>query len=66
VAVAVTHRFPFEQALDAYEMILAGKEPYIGVVLEYGEREPARLYWWAFPMRASLNWYPPSPRQPPR
>jgi predicted dehydrogenase/threonine dehydrogenase-like Zn-dependent dehydrogenase len=36
----ITHRFPFEQALDAYEMILSGNEPYIGVVLEYGEIEP--------------------------
>ena len=35
----ITHRFPFEQALDAYGMILAGEEPYIGVVLEYRERE---------------------------
>lgn len=36
----ITHRFPFEQALNAYEMILEGEEPYIGVVLEYGEAEP--------------------------
>ncbi|MBN1580635.1 MAG: bi-domain-containing oxidoreductase [Anaerolineae bacterium] len=35
----ITHRFSFEHALDAYEMILGGKEPYIGVVLAYGERE---------------------------
>ncbi|MBU1751890.1 MAG: bi-domain-containing oxidoreductase [Chloroflexi bacterium] len=32
----ITHRVPFEQALDAYEMILAGAEPCIGVVLSYG------------------------------
>ena len=39
----ITHHFPFERALDAYEMILAGKEPYIGVVLQYGETEPERV-----------------------
>lgn len=32
----ITHRFPFERALEAYELILEGKEPYIGVLLEYG------------------------------
>jgi predicted dehydrogenase/threonine dehydrogenase-like Zn-dependent dehydrogenase len=36
----ITHRFPFDRALEAYRMILAGEEPYIGVVLEYGEAEP--------------------------
>lgn len=30
-----THRFPFNDALQAYEMLLSGKEPAIGVVLEY-------------------------------
>ena len=37
----ITHRFPFDRALEAYELILAGKEPYIGVVLAYPE-EPDR------------------------
>jgi len=32
----ITHRFPFDRALEAYELILEGKEPYIGVLLEYG------------------------------
>jgi len=32
----VTHRFPIERALEAYELISAGKEPYLGVLLEYG------------------------------
>jgi len=32
-----THRFTFENALDAYELILSGKEPAIGVVLQYPE-----------------------------
>lgn len=32
----VTHRFGIDQALAAYELITAGKEPYLGVLLEYG------------------------------
>ena len=31
----ITHRFPIEQATDAYELILSGKEPYTGVLLTY-------------------------------
>jgi predicted dehydrogenase/threonine dehydrogenase-like Zn-dependent dehydrogenase len=31
----ITHRFQFDEAIKAYEMILEGKEPYIGVVLNY-------------------------------
>jgi predicted dehydrogenase len=31
----MTHRFPFEAALDAYQMILKGTQPYLGVLLEY-------------------------------
>lgn len=30
-----THRFPFDSALDAYEMIKKGSSPYVGIVLEY-------------------------------
>ncbi|NOZ25080.1 MAG: Gfo/Idh/MocA family oxidoreductase [Nitrospirae bacterium] len=36
-----THRFPFEKALDAYRLILSGKEPAIGVVLHYPEQDAA-------------------------
>jgi len=32
----VTHRFGIERALDAYELISSGREPYLGVLLEYG------------------------------
>jgi len=32
-----THRFPFDKALDAYDMILKGKENVIGVILEYSQ-----------------------------
>ncbi|MCK8603931.1 bi-domain-containing oxidoreductase [Desulfoferrobacter suflitae] len=40
----ITHRFPFERALAAYELITQGKEPFLGVVLEYEPRgEPKRI-----------------------
>ncbi len=32
----ISHRYPFDQALSAYEMITSGKEASLGVVLEYG------------------------------
>ena len=31
----VTHRYPFERAVEAYELILDGKQPYVGVLLSY-------------------------------
>ena len=31
----ISHRFPFERAVDAYRMIERGEEPYLGVVFEY-------------------------------
>ena len=31
----ITHRFPIAQALEAYDLILKNREPYIGVVLNY-------------------------------
>lgn len=38
----VTHRFKFDDALDAYQVLLGGKkEPYLGIVLEYGEADLA-------------------------
>lgn len=37
----ITHRFAIERAVEAYEMILAGKERFIGVLLTYpGSSEP--------------------------
>ncbi|MBM4285838.1 MAG: zinc-binding dehydrogenase [Deltaproteobacteria bacterium] len=33
----ITHRFPIDDALQAYELILKNREPYIGVVLTYPE-----------------------------
>lgn len=31
----ISHRFPFEEALKAYDLISGNKEPYIGIILEY-------------------------------
>ncbi len=41
VAPLVTHRFPIEEALSAYELILGNREPYIGVLLTYPQKEAA-------------------------
>ena len=40
----ITHRFPFERALEAYNMILEGKEPYLGVVFEYSPKQEPPKY----------------------
>jgi len=33
----ITHRFPIPEALQAYEMIMGNREPYIGVIITYAE-----------------------------
>ena len=38
----ITHRFKIDDALKGYEMILSGKEPYLGVLLEYGEVQESK------------------------
>lgn len=35
----ITHRFKIDDALKAYEIILEGKEPYMGVVIEYSKED---------------------------
>jgi predicted dehydrogenase len=37
-----SHRFPVERAAEAYELITARREPFLGIVIEYGEPEPLR------------------------
>ncbi|MGD8331280.1 MAG: Gfo/Idh/MocA family oxidoreductase, partial [Acidobacteriota bacterium] len=37
VAPLISHRFPVEQAADAYELIERGAQDYLGVLLEYPE-----------------------------
>lgn len=39
----VAHTFPFDEALKAYELISAGKEKYVGIVLEYAKGEGYRV-----------------------
>ncbi len=36
----ITHRFPIDKALQAYDLLLKNLEPYIGVVLTYPEAGP--------------------------
>ncbi|MBA4317054.1 MAG: oxidoreductase [Flavobacterium sp.] len=36
----ITHRFPIENATKAYDIILNGTEPYIGVIIEYPQNLP--------------------------
>jgi predicted dehydrogenase/threonine dehydrogenase-like Zn-dependent dehydrogenase len=40
VHALTTHRFPVERAAEAYAMIYAATEPYVGVVLEYDLQRP--------------------------
>ncbi len=37
----ITHRFPIQEALRAYELILENREPYIGVMLSYPQGKSA-------------------------
>lgn len=37
----ITHRFPIQDALQAYDLILENREPYIGVILSYPQGEVA-------------------------
>jgi predicted dehydrogenase len=36
VTSLITHRFPFDRTEEAYELVMNGTEPHLGVVLEYG------------------------------
>jgi predicted dehydrogenase/threonine dehydrogenase-like Zn-dependent dehydrogenase len=38
----ISHRFPIEEAIKAYELMASGKEPYIGILLTYGTATAAR------------------------
>jgi predicted dehydrogenase/threonine dehydrogenase-like Zn-dependent dehydrogenase len=40
VKALTTHRFPLDQAADAYQVIENGNEPYIGIVLDYNLQKP--------------------------
>ena len=38
----ITHRFPIQEALQAYDLILKNREPYIGVMLTYPQAKAGR------------------------
>ena len=58
----ITHRYPLDKALDAYSMILRGKEPYIGVVISY----PDEIRRERVVRRAAAQAPDPSVREAPR
>jgi predicted dehydrogenase/threonine dehydrogenase-like Zn-dependent dehydrogenase len=37
-----SHRFPIDRASEAYDLITSRREPFLGIVVEYGEPKPAR------------------------
>lgn len=51
-----THRFKFEDALKAYDMIKEAKEPYVGIILEYDvEKEHEKVVYLKEPGVRSQN-----------
>ncbi|MCS3634855.1 putative dehydrogenase/threonine dehydrogenase-like Zn-dependent dehydrogenase [Salinibacter ruber] len=40
VEALTTHRFPFDEALDAYDLIQSGNEPHVGILLDYDVEQP--------------------------
>ena len=43
VSPLISHRFPITQAEQAYELIETGREPYVGIVLQYPETEAEQV-----------------------
>jgi len=41
ISPLITHRFPIDAALDAYQLISEGKQPFLGILLEYGADDEA-------------------------
>ena len=37
-----SHRFPVDRASEAYDLITARREPFLGIILDYGEPQPPR------------------------
>jgi predicted dehydrogenase len=50
----ITHTFPFDDAAKAYDLITTGKEPYIGVLLQYSPNGASA---------GTTVTYPPKPEQ---
>jgi predicted dehydrogenase/threonine dehydrogenase-like Zn-dependent dehydrogenase len=53
----ISHRFEFSRSLEAYNLILSGKEPYLGVLLTYSQEKAVSPYnspvWLKKPGRSS-------------
>ncbi|WEK45858.1 MAG: bi-domain-containing oxidoreductase [Candidatus Andeanibacterium colombiense] len=43
VTSLISHRFAFDASEEAYELVMGGKEPHLGVVLEYGTGDAAHV-----------------------
>jgi predicted dehydrogenase/threonine dehydrogenase-like Zn-dependent dehydrogenase len=57
----ITHRFPIEDALAAYDLILGNREPYIGVLLTYPDEKAATTP----SLDARKVWLKPAPSSSP-
>lgn len=42
VEALTTHRFPFEEAIEAYEVIEKDTEPHVGILLDYDVEQPQK------------------------
>jgi len=40
VEALTTHQYPFDEALDAYDLIQNGTEPHVGILLDYDVEQP--------------------------
>ena len=52
VSPLISHRYPIEKAEEAYGLIESGKEPYLGILLEYPEAKPEAAAPLAEPQKA--------------
>lgn len=43
VTALITHQFPIDEALQAYDMVTNGTEPHMGVILQYPQKDKERL-----------------------
>jgi predicted dehydrogenase/threonine dehydrogenase-like Zn-dependent dehydrogenase len=59
----ITHRFAIDEALQAYDMILKNREPYIGVLLTYPQERAAAAPVRKVYLKAAAPQTEPAPRQ---
>ena len=63
VTPLITHRFPFANAVDAYQ-VLEGGEPYLGILLEYPEKPREELLARTIKLQAAAAKSAPPPAAP--